>query len=162
MNKAIIRLRRWLGLFAFFAVCPLQAETLEVKIIYLEQQRTRPPVLSNLIVHPEDEGEQGALLGISDNNTTGKFLKQSYSLEIVVVPPEEDIVAVATGLLNGANLVVANMPSDKLLQIADLPQAADDLIFNAGSSDNRLRDSNAVLQQKKMGLALSVGGQSRR
>ena len=59
----------------------LHADALDINVIYLEQQRERPPVLSNLVVHPEDEGEQGAILGTADNNTTGKFLKHTYTLE---------------------------------------------------------------------------------
>lgn len=120
----------------------LFADALDVNIIYLEQQRERPPVLSNLVVHPDDEGEQGALLGVSDNNTTGKFLKQNYSLNAIIATPEEDVVAAARSMLGGANLVVVNMPSGKLLQIADLPEAADDLFFNTGSADIVLRDES--------------------
>ena len=108
----------------------LHADALDINVIYLEQQRERPRVLSNLVVHPEDEGKQGALLGIADNNTTGKFLKQNYTIETIIVPPEDDVVAAALAALQGKNLVVLNMPSDKLLEIADLPEAGDDLLFN--------------------------------
>jgi ABC transporter substrate binding protein (PQQ-dependent alcohol dehydrogenase system) len=130
------------------AVCALctgsrvLADNLEIGIVYLEQQRERPPVLSNLVAHPEDEGEQGAQLGIDDNNTTGKFLKQTYTLEKIIVAPDEDVVAAAKTALEGTRLLVANMPADKLLQIADLPEAQDDLIFNAGSTDKKLRDDS--------------------
>ena len=127
---------------AMTASTNLHADTLDINVIYLEQQRERPPVLSNLVVHPEDEGEQGALLGIDDNNTTGKFLKQTYSLETIIVPPEDDVVAAALAALQGTNLVVLNMPSDKLLLIADLPEASDDLLFNAGSANVKLRSGN--------------------
>lgn len=130
------------------AVCALctgarvLADNIEIDVVYLEQQRERPPVLSNLVAHPEDEGEQGAQLGIDDNNTTGKFLKQTYTLEKIIVAPDEDVVAAAKTALAGGRLLVANMPADKLLQIADLPEAQDDLIFNAGSTDKKLRDDS--------------------
>ena len=124
---------------AITAGTKLHANELDINIVYLEQQRERPPVLSNLVVHPEDEGEQGAILGTADNNTTGKFLKDTYTLETIIVPPEEDVVAAAQAVLEGSKLVVLNMPSDKLLQIADLPAAADDLLFNAGSANVSLR-----------------------
>ena len=118
------------------------ADAIEVNIVYLEQQRERPPVLSNLVSHPEDEGDQGAQLGIDDNNTTGKFLKQSYTLEKRIVAPDEDVVAVARTALEGNKLLIANMPADKLLEVADLPEAQDDLIFNTGSAANHLRAEN--------------------
>jgi len=127
---------------AITAGSKLHANELDINIVYLEQQRERPPVLSNLVVHPEDEGEQGAILGTADNNTTGKFLKDTYTLETIIVPPEEDVVAAAQAVLEGSKLVVLNMPSDKLLQIADLPAAADDLLFNAGSANVSLRSGD--------------------
>ena len=127
---------------AITADTKLHANELDINIVYLEQQRERPPVLSNLVVHPEDEGEQGAILGTADNNTTGKFLKDTYTLETIIVPPEEDVVAAAQAVLEGSKLVVLNMPSDKLLQIANLPAAADDLLFNAGSANVSLRSGD--------------------
>ena len=127
---------------AITAGSKLHANELDINIVYLEQQRERPPVLSNLVVHPEDEGEQGAILGTADNNTTGKFLKHTYTLETIIVPPEEDVVAAAQAALEGTKLVVLNMPSDKLLQIANLPAAADDLLFNAGSANVSLRSGD--------------------
>lgn len=120
----------------------LHAQTLDISIVYLEQQRVRPPVLSNLVVHPQDEGEQGAHQGIADNNTTGKFLKHNYTLQSVIVPQDQDVVEAAKTALNGSRLVVANVTAEKLLQIADLPQAQDDLIFNAGNADNALRNDS--------------------
>lgn len=116
------------------------ADQLEINILYLEQEIERPPVLSNLVITPEDEGEQGAVVGISDNNTTGKFLKQNYVLNKIVIPKEENVVEAAKAALEGSQLVIANMPADQLLEIADLPQAQDDLIFNAASTDTELRD----------------------
>ena len=97
---------------AMTASANLHADALDINVIYLEQQRERPPVLSNLVVHPEDEGEQGALLGIADNNTTGKFLKQTYAIETIIVPPEDDVVAAAKAALQGTNLVLLNMPTN--------------------------------------------------
>ncbi len=141
--KPVIKFSQWLSTVTIL-LCSLtlHAQSLDVKVIYLEQQRERPPVLSNLVIHPEDEGEQGALLGIADNNTTGKFLKQNHVLEKIIVPIEEDVVAVAAEALNGANLVVTNVATDKLLQIVDLAVARDDLFFNAGSAATALRDSS--------------------
>jgi ABC transporter substrate binding protein (PQQ-dependent alcohol dehydrogenase system) len=145
--KTVIKISPAL-LSLMFGACALctgtvaYADAIEINIVYLEQQRERPPVLSNLVADPEDEGEQGALLGIADNNTTGKFLKQNYSLEQIIVPPEEDVVAAARAALDGQTLVVTNVPAESLLAIADLPEASDDLIFNAGSASIDLRSGS--------------------
>jgi ABC transporter substrate binding protein (PQQ-dependent alcohol dehydrogenase system) len=116
------------------------AQPLTVPILYIEEQVERPPVLSNLIAIPEDEGEQGARLAISDNNTTGQFLNQTYELQEVVVGLEDDLTATVSSLLSGGpKLAVLNMSADALKVVAALPEAADDLLFNAGSTDDDLR-----------------------
>lgn len=127
------------------AVLPVQAAVssdLSVEIVYIEQQPLRPPVLSNLVGWPEDDGRQGARLGIADNNTTGKFLKQNYQVQETLVETDGDVAEAARAVLDGgAKLVVLNVPDGAVNLIADLPEAADDLIFNAGSADNALRDA---------------------
>ena len=132
----------FLLLLGAISASSLHAQALTINIVYIEQQRVRPPVLSNLVAHPDDEGEQGALLGIADNNTTGKFLKQDYVLQDLIVLPDEDVVAAAKAVLAGPQLVVTNLPADKLQQLVDLPEAQDDLFFNAGTAHTALRDDS--------------------
>ena len=128
------------GLLASTAAALSQQDRLAVDIVYVQQQPERAPVLSNLVKWPEDEGLQGARLGIADNNTTGRFLKQDFTLTEVIVEPGGDTVAAARdALAGGAKLAVLNVPGAALQAIAALPEAADDLIFNAGSPDDDLR-----------------------
>lgn len=116
---------------------------LDVNILYIEQRIDRPPVLSNLVVWPEDEGEQGAALGINDNNTTGRFLGQKYSLTSLIFEIDESKDArnerIREALSEGSLLVVANLDADALIAMANMPEAANDLIFNAQSPENVLR-----------------------
>ena len=116
-----------------------------IDVLYIEQRIEHPPVLSNLVSWPEDEGWQGATLGISDNNTTGRFLGQEYSLKTVVFesdePAQSTLAKVREELAKGARLVVLNLPAELLLEVADMPEAADDLLFNTQSTDNDLRHS---------------------
>ena len=120
-------------------------DRLTVDILYIQQHPERPPVLSNLVEWPEDEGLQGARLAIADNNTTGKFLKQDHVLAETLVETGDDVVAAARAALDGGpKLAVLNVPGDKLSEIAALPEAADDLLFNAGSADDALRDENCL------------------
>ncbi len=121
-----------------------QQNTLDIGILYLEQRIEHPPVLSNLMSWPEDEGERGASLAINDNNTTGRFLGQNYTLDTVIFEPDEPEEArnerIRAELAKGARLVVANLPASVLNSIASLPEAADDLLFNAQSMDGVLRN----------------------
>ena len=73
------------GFLASSAAALSQQDRLAVDIVYVQQQPERAPVLSNLVKWPEDEGLQGARLGIADNNTTGRFLKQDFTLTEVIV-----------------------------------------------------------------------------
>ena len=116
---------------------------LDVDILYIEQRIERPPVLSNLVSWPEDEGLQGASLAISDNNTTGKFLGQNYALTTLIFEPDhasdDALASIRAALADEQRLVVLNLPALLMLSVADLPEAQDDLLINAQASDNVLR-----------------------
>ncbi len=128
-----------IGLLQLFSGIVFAAE-LSVSVHFLGEVRDRPPVLSNRVAWPEDEGEPGAALGIADNNTTGKFLKHEYSLTTQTVAVGDDVVAAASAILSqGSQILVLNVSADNLKRIAALPEAADDLLFNAGSANKTLR-----------------------
>lgn len=116
------------------------AEVTRVPIAYLSQVVEAPPSLSNLQPPPDDEGVAGGRLAIADNNTTGRFLKQEFSLEAVNVPEDGDPVAAFQKLLaDGVRLVVLDVPADALLAIADAAKDKGVLLLNAGAPDDRLR-----------------------
>ncbi len=119
---------------ALFLASPAFAT--EVKILWLERRLPPPPVLSNLDPVPEDLGLQGAALGVADSNTTGRFLNQSYKVVERYLEQDEPL---ATGILGDADLVVAKLPGEDLLALADLAEAEGALIFNAGVADTALR-----------------------
>ena len=130
-------MRAWIRVFCL--ICGLWAGTaaaVEVQILWLERRVPPPPVLSNLDPVPDDLGLQGAALGVADSNTTGKFLKQSYTLSEVYL---EEGAKIEPGVLAGADLVVAKLPVADLLAIADMAEAQGALIFNTGSADISLR-----------------------
>ena len=111
-----------------------------VAIGFLTQERESPPTLSNLDPIPEDEGLMGARLALSENQKTGRFLKQNYSLTEDIVGSADEALAAAQTLLSASPLLVVDAPAETLLAIADLPEAKDAFIFNAGAEDIRLRD----------------------
>lgn len=115
-------------------------EIARIPIAYLSQVVERPPKLSNLDLPPENEGLAGGRLAIADNNTTGRFLKQEFSLKEVAVPAEGDVQAAFEALLDaGHQFIVLNVPADVLLQLADEAAERDVLLLNAGAPDDRLR-----------------------
>lgn len=126
-----------LALSAFSA-----AAEVAVRVTYLRHEQIRPPVLSNLDEVPADLGVAGAQLAINDSATTGKFLGHTYDLTLVSVPPEGDLIAAARTALGEARLLVLDMPGAEMLAVADLPEAAGALLFNATQADPALREQD--------------------
>lgn len=118
------------------------AETLQVPLIWLRHAEPERPVLSNLDPIPEDRGQAGAELGLSDNLTTGAFLGQDYSLEVIEIAPEDDPLPEARAALARSPYMVLDAPAETLLAIADLPEAQNAVLFNAAASDMALRGEN--------------------
>jgi ABC transporter substrate binding protein (PQQ-dependent alcohol dehydrogenase system) len=121
-------------------VTNVHADGQTVQIGWLSQAVKRTLPLSYLDQPAEDEGVQGARLGIADDGTTGHFTGQSFELVERVAPEEGDIAAAFRDLAaKGTRLVVTDLPAPELLSVASLSEAAAATIFNTGASDDRLR-----------------------
>lgn len=107
---------------------------------YLQVEQPVPPTLSNLDPTPVDNGLAGANTGLEDNQTTGKFLGQTYELLSAQVLVGEDTLAAARELLAITPYLVVDASADDLLAIADIPEATNALIFNTSTGDLSLRD----------------------
>ncbi|MEM9341772.1 MAG: ABC transporter substrate-binding protein [Pseudomonadota bacterium] len=130
-------------LFAFLASAfALAAQAQEVEIAYIKVEVDLPPTLSNLDPIPEDLGRAGADTALTDNATTGKFMGQDWSLTEHFVSLGDDPAEAAREALASTPYLVVDAPADALLAIADLPEAQDALIFNAGSGAPALRSSD--------------------
>lgn len=117
------------------------AAAVELSVHYLRQDVPLPPTLSNLDPQPEDLGMAGARVGLDDNTTTGKFLGHTYTLEITEVAEGEDLLAAARAALAETPYLLVDAPAADLLAIADMPEAAEALIFNVAAADVALRDA---------------------
>jgi ABC transporter substrate binding protein (PQQ-dependent alcohol dehydrogenase system) len=90
---------------------------------------------------PPDDGIAGAKVAINDDNTTGKFLDQKFFLDDVKVGPEDDPVAAAERLADqGTSYIVADLPAEMLLKVADAVHSRGILVFNAGATDDYIRE----------------------
>ena len=134
--------RLGLILVGFSLLASAAAAEISVRVAYLKQEVAQPPTLSNLDPVPEDQGEMGAVLGQQDNMTTGRFLGHSYDLKVVVVPVGGDFITAAKKVLAEAAFVVLDAPAAQQVQVADLPEAAGALLFNASSADIALRNDH--------------------
>ncbi|MGI9463593.1 MAG: ABC transporter substrate-binding protein [Aestuariivirgaceae bacterium] len=99
--------------------------------------------MSNLDIPPENEGLAGGEISIRDNNTTGRFLKQEFSLETAILSSTEDPVAAMEGMAaKGVRFFVLDVGADALLKMADAARGRQLLFFNATATDNRLRQQD--------------------
>lgn len=118
---------------------PVGTPTLSVTLTYLEKRADHPPPLSNLDPVPDDLGLAGARLGVRDSLTTGRFLGHGYSLDEVIVAPDEDFLAAGRAALTRSRLLVVNAPAADLSALAALPEAASAVLINAAAPDDSLR-----------------------
>src|SRR5215468_2806654 len=114
----------------------------EINIGYL--RRAEPKSTLSLIEVPAaNDGVAGARLGIDDNNTTGRFLDQQFSLEEIRLEAGADAVAATMALAErGVSLLIADVPADTLLRAADEGRRENLLFFNVGAIDDRLREED--------------------
>ncbi len=114
-----------------------------VSVGYLKQQVVEPIPLSRLNVKPDDLGIAGARIASKDNNTTGKFTNQRFTLQVVDVPVGGDAVAALNKLVeSGHRLILVDAPADILLQLSDAVKAQDVLLFNVSAPDVHLRQKD--------------------
>ena len=113
-----------------------------IEIGYLrstEQAQT----ISLLDKAPRDDGLAGAKLGISDNNTTGRFVGQQFDLTDIPLPGDVDPARPLTALIaRGITLVLTDVPADQLLRLADAGRDARVTFFNIRAPDDRLRQQD--------------------
>ena len=118
------------------------AEPLAVKIGYLGRAEKKPSI-SLIDVPADNNGVAGARLALEDNNTTGKFLNQHFSLEEVRLREHDDPVAALAQLTDHAiSLLIVDLGADALLKVADAERSRGLVFFNAGAVDDRLREED--------------------
>ena len=141
------RLFRSIGPLAALAVFaalaqPAGADPLAVKVGVIHQEHSRETI-SILDVPPPDDFIAGARMAMDDNNTTGRFLDQSFSIVDARLRPGEDPVAPVNGMLaDGVRLFVVDLPPAELLAVADAARPSGALVFDAGAPDDRLREED--------------------
>lgn len=117
-------------------------QVIEIRLGYLRAYAPQL-ALSRLDVPPRDEGVAGAHLAIDDNNTTGSFLGQAFSLDVIEVAPGEDAgPAFESMVADGIDYVLTDLSADQLVPLTDNPKADGVLFFNVGATDDSLREED--------------------
>ncbi len=128
-----------LGL-CFLQFAPAAAEDKQnVQAAVLRVEHERPLPLSRLDLPPEDLGFAGGRVATADNQTTGRFMNQDFTVTEVSATPETADAALAALLDQGIGFIVTIADGPTTLALAE---AAGDraLLLNAGSPDDSLRN----------------------
>ena len=138
-------LKRLSFAFALGCLCTMPAQAKEMMTIslsFVSQEVERPPVLSNLLDEPEDLGLQGVRLGLKDNNTTGRFMKQKYTVEEVLLREDGDALkAVNEQIAKGQKLFVLDLPANSLGAVLKGVSDKNVLFFNTRAKENEFRQA---------------------
>jgi ABC transporter substrate binding protein (PQQ-dependent alcohol dehydrogenase system) len=127
-------------LFLLMLSAFLNAQILDVKILYLEQKIQKPPVLSNIIEEPEDLGLKGAQVAVIDSNKSAKFLNQNFELIEKISYDENELIQAFEEFIKNKNAyVILNVEDSLLEKIRTNPLAKESLLINASSQSTHLR-----------------------
>ena len=126
-----------------FATTPAEKTVEKIPILLAVQDREKPLPLSLLDLPPNDLGIAGAKLGIKDNNTTGRFMHQEFSLDVVEDSDVQKLVQdVVKKVDDGIHFVLVDAEPDTLLKLSDALAGKNVLIINYALPDDRLRQED--------------------
>ena len=118
------------------------ADPLAVKVGVIHQAHSRETI-SILDIPAPDDFIAGARMAMDDNNTTGRFLDQSFSVADAKLSPGEDPIAALKGMLEDrVRFFIVDLPPAEVLAVADAARSSGALVFNAGAPDERLREKD--------------------
>jgi hypothetical protein len=123
-------------LFIFLSVI-INAKTLEINILYLEEKIKKPAVLSNIIKQAEDSGIKGASLAVKDSNLGSRFLNINYKLEKII---SQDKILLLKKLNvyinNNGSYVLLNVKDELFKQIISKKEYKNILFINVGNKSS--------------------------
>ena len=117
-------------------------QPVEIKIGYLRQVPSKIRI-SLIDVPAANDGLAGAQLATEDDNATGRFLNQHYTLV-----EKSAWRGRGSGRGNecargpGNSFIVTSLDADRLLKVADAGQARGETLINASALDERLREQD--------------------
>ena len=122
---------------------PANKDMVVIPTVIARELRDEPLPLSLLDLPPPDLGVAGAKLAAQDNNTTGRFMNQQFTLDVVEEhDPGKLIKDIVQKVDAGAHFILADVAPQTLLKLADAIAGKDALIINYGAPDDRLREED--------------------
>jgi ABC transporter substrate binding protein (PQQ-dependent alcohol dehydrogenase system) len=118
------------------------ADPVEIRIGYLHAVPSRIKI-SLMDIPAANDGVAGAMLAVDDNNTTGRFVGQHYSLLDETLREGDDVAGAVDALAKGgASFLISDLDADGVLKAADAAKSRGLVILNVGAIDDRLREED--------------------
>ncbi|MBK0399869.1 ABC transporter substrate-binding protein [Limibaculum sp. M0105] len=116
---------------------PAEPQVVRAAVLRVEQGNPLP--ISRLDLPPADLGFAGARLANDDNQTTGRFMGQTFEVIEADATPETAAATLEQLIAQGASFIVTMADAETTVALAD---AAGEraLVLNATSPDDRLRN----------------------
>jgi ABC transporter substrate binding protein (PQQ-dependent alcohol dehydrogenase system) len=119
-----------------------KADPLSIKVGVLHEAHSRETI-SILDIPAADDFVAGARMAMEDDNTTGRFLDQSFSIvDARLAPGDNPIAPLNEMLADGVRFFIVDLSAADVLAVSDAARASGALIFNAGAPDDRLREED--------------------
>lgn len=114
-----------------------------VNITYISNRVSPDFAVNELLKAPNNAGFAGALLGIEDSNTTGKFLGQHFAISSIDIADKASTNINWREIFPEPSLILANLDSQALRQLIayNKKQTQPHLVINVAERDNALRQN---------------------
>ncbi len=114
----------------------------DVKLAYLGLRRPAPPIY-DYEADPSDVGIAGAKIAMRDMTTTGRLTGQTFTLDDVLLGKGQSPAEAAKALVaRGEGLIIADLPAQELLAVADALKGTPATLFSIQAEDDRLRNAD--------------------
>jgi ABC transporter substrate binding protein (PQQ-dependent alcohol dehydrogenase system) len=141
--------RALLFLCCFLLALPAQAQESTLTLAVITQAKPPSQQISRLDDVVTNEGLAGARLGVTDNETTGRFTRQHFTLVEKQLAENADPAETINALAQeGIHFAIAATDAVILKALSQAAGSKDVLLLNAGAQDDSLRNeacSKAVL-----------------
>ena len=132
---------RSLFIIAIFSIA-LFSKSLDINILYIQEDIKKPPVLSNVIEEPKDSGLRGIELAIKDSQKASMFSNQNFILHKSISRDEKYLIKSFEDFIKKSNnnayiiLNTSDILFDKLL---NNPLSKNALIINSTNTSTKFR-----------------------
>lgn len=132
---------------------------LTLTVSYIKLSSTPPATLSAWVVPPKDSGIQGAMLGVKDVNTTGKFLNKQIELKTTVFTSSQELLdSLKAQVAQGQHIFLIDSDHATLSNVQQWAKDKSILIFNVSADADELRQG--LCDRNTLHTSLSVSMKS--